>query len=51
MSIFQFAQQAHEKGQDRFLNIPSAACFIIYQENATAHWWLIGEAIQEEYVL
>ena len=47
-SIFQFAQQAHEKGQDRFLNVPSAACLILCQENATAHRWLIGEAISEE---
>ncbi|KAI9778406.1 MAG: hypothetical protein M1816_004104 [Peltula sp. TS41687] len=47
-SIFQFAQQAHEKGQDRFLNVPSAACLILCQENATAHRWLIGEAIPEE---
>ena len=47
-SIFQFAQQAHEKGQDRFLNVPSAACLILCQENATAHRWLVGEAIPEE---
>ncbi|KAI2484608.1 Ankyrin repeat protein [Pyrenophora tritici-repentis] len=47
-SVFQFAQQAHEKGQDRFLNVPSAACLILCQENATAHRWLIGEAIPEE---
>ncbi|PVH92326.1 hypothetical protein DM02DRAFT_605485 [Periconia macrospinosa] len=47
-SIFQFAQQAHERGQDRFLNVPSAACLILCQENATAHRWLIGEAIPEE---
>ncbi|OAQ61385.1 ankyrin repeat-containing protein [Purpureocillium lilacinum] len=46
-SIFQFAQQAHEKGQDRFLNVPSAACLILCQEDATAHGWLIGEAIPE----
>ncbi|EXU95243.1 ankyrin repeat protein [Metarhizium robertsii] len=46
-SIFQFAQQAHEKGQDRFLNVPSAACLILCQENATAHRWLIGEAIPD----
>lgn len=47
-SIFHFAQQAHEKGQDRFLNVPSAACLILCQENATAHRWLIGEAIPEQ---
>jgi hypothetical protein len=47
-SIFQFAQQAHGKGQDRFLNIPPAACLILCQENVTAHRWLIGEAIPEE---
>jgi nucleoside phosphorylase len=47
-SIFQFAQQAQEKGQDRFFNIPSAACLILCQENATAHQWLIGEAIPKE---
>jgi hypothetical protein len=46
--IFHFAQQAREKGQDRFLNIPPAACLILCQENATAHRWLIGEAIPEE---
>jgi hypothetical protein len=46
-SIFQFAQQAHGKGQDRFLNIPPAACLILCQENVTAHRWLIGEAIPE----
>ena len=46
-SVFQFAQQAHEQGQDRFLNVPSAACLILCQENATAHRWLIGEAIPE----
>ncbi|KAL4775267.1 hypothetical protein BDW60DRAFT_204532 [Aspergillus nidulans var. acristatus] len=42
-----FAQQAHGKGQDRFLNIPPAACLILCQENVTAHRWLIGEAIPE----
>ncbi|OQU94565.1 Ankyrin repeat-containing protein [Cladophialophora immunda] len=47
-TIFQFAQQAHEKGQDRFLNVPSAACLILCQENATPHRWLVGEAIPEE---
>ncbi|OAP56539.1 hypothetical protein AYL99_09718 [Fonsecaea erecta] len=46
-TIFQFAQQAHEKGQDRFLNVPSAACLILCQENATPHRWLIGEAVPE----
>jgi len=46
-SIFQFAQQAQEKGQDRFLNLPSAACLILCREDATPHRWL-GEAIQEE---
>jgi nucleoside phosphorylase len=47
-TIFQFAQQAHEKGQDRFLDVPSAACLILCQENATPHRWLLGEAIPEE---
>ncbi|KZZ88371.1 ankyrin repeat protein [Moelleriella libera RCEF 2490] len=47
-SIFQFAQQANEKGQDRLLNILSAACLILCQENATTHQWLLGEAIPEE---
>lgn len=47
-SIFQFAQQAHEKGQGHFLNVPSAACLVLCQENATAHRWLIGEAIPEQ---
>ncbi|CAI6098229.1 unnamed protein product [Clonostachys chloroleuca] len=47
-SIFQFARQANEKGQDRFLDLPSAACFILCQRDATAHQWLIGEAILEE---
>lgn len=47
-SIFQFARQAQEKGQDRLLNVPSAACLILCQENAIAHQWLIGEAIPKE---
>ncbi|KAL4868100.1 hypothetical protein BDV12DRAFT_108213 [Aspergillus spectabilis] len=47
-SIFQFAQQAHEKGQDRYFNIFTAACLILCQDNATAHRWLIGEAIPEK---
>ncbi|KAI6084967.1 hypothetical protein F4821DRAFT_241966 [Hypoxylon rubiginosum] len=47
-TIFQCAQQASEKGQDRFLNIPSAACLILCQEKAAAHRWLIGEAIPEQ---
>ncbi len=47
-SLFHSARQAHEKGQDRFLNVPSAACLILCQENATAHRWLVGEAIPEE---
>ena len=47
-SIFQFAQQAQEKGQDRFFNVPSAACLILCHENVTAHRWLIGEAIPDE---
>jgi hypothetical protein len=46
-SILQFAQRSQEKGQDRFLNIPSASCLILCQENAIAHRWLIGEAIPE----
>ncbi|CAG8191861.1 unnamed protein product [Penicillium salamii] len=47
-SIFQFAQQAREKEQDRFLTILPAACLILCQENAITHQWLIGEAIPEE---
>ncbi|KAF3399386.1 hypothetical protein DPV78_006841 [Talaromyces pinophilus] len=46
-SIFQFAQRSQEKGQDRFLNIPSASCLILCQDNAMVHRWLIGEAIPE----
>ena len=46
-SILQFAQRSQEKGQDRFLNVPSASCLILCQENAIAHRWLIGEAIPE----
>ncbi|UKZ79330.1 hypothetical protein TrVFT333_007080 [Trichoderma virens FT-333] len=48
-SILQFAQCSQEKGQDRFLNIPSSACLILCQENAAAHRWLIGEAIPETF--
>ncbi|RWA10132.1 hypothetical protein EKO27_g4959 [Xylaria grammica] len=47
-SIFQFAQQTHEKGQDRFPNVPSAACLILCRGNAAARRWLIGEAIPDE---
>lgn len=47
-TIFQCAQQANDKGQDRFFNIPPAACLILCQENAAAHRWLIGEAMLEE---
>lgn len=47
-TILQFAQQAHERGQDRFLNVLSAACLILCQQNATNHQWLIGEAIPVE---
>ncbi|EME89175.1 uncharacterized protein MYCFIDRAFT_104649, partial [Pseudocercospora fijiensis CIRAD86] len=47
-SILHFAQQANERGQDRFLNVPPAACLIICQENATPDQWLIGEAVPEE---
>ncbi|KAE8335233.1 hypothetical protein BDV24DRAFT_171499 [Aspergillus arachidicola] len=32
-----------QKGQDRFLNIPSAACLILCQENAASHRWLIAQ--------
>ncbi|EFY98005.1 ankyrin repeat protein [Metarhizium robertsii] len=46
-SILQFAQRSQDKGRDRFLNIPSASCLILCQENAIAHRWLIGEAIPE----
>ncbi|KAM3469893.1 hypothetical protein MY8738_009953 [Beauveria namnaoensis] len=42
------ARQASENGQDRFLDIPSAACLILCQKNAAAHRWLVGEAIPEE---
>ncbi|EFQ99445.1 hypothetical protein MGYG_08979 [Nannizzia gypsea CBS 118893] len=47
-SIFQFARQATEKGEERFLNIPPAACLILCQKDAAAHGWLVGEAIPEE---
>ncbi|KAH7188143.1 ankyrin repeat protein [Fusarium flagelliforme] len=46
-TVVQFAQKAHEKGQDRFLDVPSAACLILCQENASNHEWLISEAIPE----
>lgn len=48
-SILQFAQRSQDKGQDRFLSIPSASCLILCQENAIAHRWLIGEAIPEAF--
>ncbi|WZH49579.1 ankyrin repeat protein [Fusarium acuminatum] len=47
-TMLQLAQQAHEKGQDRFLNALSAACLILCQQNATNHQWLITEAIPVE---
>ncbi|SMQ51049.1 unnamed protein product [Zymoseptoria tritici ST99CH_3D7] len=47
-SIFQFAQQAQGKGQDRFLDVPSASCLVLCQENVKAHDWLVGEAIPYE---
>ncbi|KAF5662744.1 ankyrin repeat [Fusarium heterosporum] len=50
-TISQFAQQSHEKGQDRFLNVPSAACLILCQENANNHRWLISKAMPEEIAL
>ncbi|KAM0189337.1 hypothetical protein ACHAPI_010103 [Fusarium lateritium] len=50
-TILQFAQRASEKGQDRFLNVPSAACLILCQQNATDHQWLISEAIPEGITL
>lgn len=46
-SILQFAERSQEEGQDRFLNIPSASCLILCQQNAIAHRWLIGEAVPE----
>lgn len=46
-SILQFARHSQDRGQDRFLNMPSASCLILCQENATVHRWLIGEAIPE----
>lgn len=46
-SVFQFAQRSQGTGRDRFLNLPSAACLIVCQENAMSHQWLIGEAIPE----
>lgn len=46
-SIIHFAERARTKGQDRLLNIPSASCLILCQNNAKAHQWLIGEAIPE----
>ncbi|KAL7946830.1 natch and ankyrin domain protein [Trichoderma barbatum] len=48
-SILQFAQRSQERGQDHFLNIPSASCLILCQQNAVAHRWLIGEAIPEVF--
>ncbi|KAL7914164.1 natch and ankyrin domain protein [Trichoderma velutinum] len=48
-SIVQFAQRSQDKGLDRFLNIPSASCLLLCQENAAAHRWLIGEAIPEAF--
>lgn len=49
-AIFQFAQNAQQKGQDRILNIPPAACMILCQDNVIAHRWLIGEAIPETMI-
>ena len=53
-TIFQFAQRSRgEKAQDRFFNMPPAACLILRQNNSTRvnpsahHHWLIVEAIPE----
>ena len=46
-SILQFAQRSQGKGQDRFLDMPSASCLILCQNNANAHQWLVGEAVPE----
>ncbi|ETS76982.1 hypothetical protein PFICI_10856 [Pestalotiopsis fici W106-1] len=44
-SIVEIAQRSQEKGQDRFLNIPSVSCLLLCQEDPAAHQWLIGEGI------
>ncbi|OJD15801.1 hypothetical protein AJ78_03981 [Emergomyces pasteurianus Ep9510] len=46
-SIFHIARRIREKGQDRFLNVPPAACLILCQSDPDAHRWLIGEGIPE----
>jgi hypothetical protein len=48
ITIFQYAQQTNEKGQDHFFTTPPAACLILCQDNASAHRWLISEAMPEE---
>lgn len=48
-STLQFAQRSQEKGQDRFLNIPSVSCLILCQGDANARRWLISEAIPETF--
>ncbi|OKL59155.1 hypothetical protein UA08_05962 [Talaromyces atroroseus] len=44
-AILQFAQRSREKGQGRFLNMVPASCLILCQNNASAHRWLLSEAI------
>ncbi|KAJ4302951.1 hypothetical protein N0V90_001842 [Kalmusia sp. IMI 367209] len=46
-AILQFAQHSKEKGQDRFLNMLSASCLIICQDDPSSHRWLIAEAVPE----
>lgn len=46
-SIFQFALRSREKGEDRFLDMPSASCLILCQDNVNDHRWLIGEGLPE----
>jgi hypothetical protein len=46
-SIFQFAQRSRESREDRFLDMPSAACLILCQTNPDTHRWLIGEALPD----
>jgi ankyrin repeat domain-containing protein 50 len=46
-AILQFAQSSKDKGQDRFLNMPPAACLILCQNNPSVHQWLIAEAVPE----
>ena len=45
-AIFQFANRAGEKGQDRFLSMPPASCLSLCQDDdPSSHQWLIAEAV------